>query len=753
MARLSSPAQFRDIPLAEAQEFGEAVRNLSHLASRQNKILAGARKADKDDAVKEMLDRSMSVLGEATEFVSEADLPLAQRVGRSVVNKLDDVTRVENIIEKLDGGETGPWHDFIWHAQEQAEIMKGQLMRRVGGLLKVLHEGLPSNWIDNLNKPVTFKGIRVTRGRLIAMALNMGNAGNLQRLRNGGFATNTRAIALSEADLTVLSSMLTTTEWNYVQGMWNAIGSMRPDIEALNNRMGGVPIHFVEALPFTVRTADGETIQLAGGYFPIAYDSSRSRVGDVQATEDAMQTLMAIGTARAATGKGYTKGRADEVSAALLLDYGQVVHRHLDQVMTDLAYREAVRDVQMLLKDPRIRSYVTSRLSESAWRSLMGGLAHSVIGSTAAAGSVSNWRPVVDGLLANTTVAALAIRPDIAMGNYGSALLQGMDRAGRAEVMKSFAEFQANRSELTQSIMEKSPFMAARLQEVDYLYNSVINKIQGNQWRGRHAAYTRMMMSLHRYADADVVRVVWLARYGMEKRKGALDADAVKLADKAVRMTQTATGKKDLSTFERDVSLRQTRQYMGPMFVIFGRLRAATEGSGATRSGSARMMSLLLQWVLAPAAFALLSGRLPDDDDDDDGKDWMTWLVKEIGLFPVQTMPLVRDVAALADSYLSGRQPNSRSAPLATAISNMGKAGKRIFDNDFDGDSWDEFTVDLLQLAGPLVGAPAAQAKRWKKAFDAMWDDPDTGALELTQMAVYGEAPFYGDGKALPDKK
>lgn len=757
IARLDSPANFADVPLSEVREFGEAIKNLSHLASRQNQLLAGARKADKESAIAEMLSRSTSVLGEAREFVAADDLPAGARAARTAGGLLDDIDRPESILEKLDGGETGPWHDFIWHAQEQAESKKSELMQRVGTQLKQLHAGLPKNWEDNLRQVATFKGVAMTRRRLIGMALNLGNAGNRQRLMEGGFTTSTRTILLSEGDLNSLASMLSPTELRYVQGMWDAIGSMRPDIEALNARMGGVPVQFVEAVPFDVQMPGGEVVHMAGGYFPIAYDSTRSVVGDVQANEDAMRVLMATGAGRAATSKGYVKGRAETVKAALNLDYGLVVNRHLDQVMTDLAYREAVRDVHMLLNDPRIKNYVSSRVSPSALRSLTGGLAYSVVGSTEAAGNVAKWRAFGDGLLANTTVAALALRPDIALGNYGSALVQGIDRSSTSSVLRSFAKFQTNRTELTREIVEKSPFMAAKLQEVDHMYATTIGKIRGDRWKGAHAGYTRLMMTLHRLADADVSRVVWLARYETERRKGTPDVDAVKLADKAIRMTQTATAKKDLSTFERDPALRQTRQYMGPMFVIFGRLRAATEGSGAARVGSARVASLFLQWVLAPTVFALLAGRLPGDEDDDGEKDWMTWMVTEVGLFPLQTVPLVRDVASIAESLLAGRPPNSRSAPLATAINNMGKATQRIAKRWDSGesfsDSWDEYTVDLLQLAGPLLGAPSTQARKWDKAYNELWDDPDTGTLELTQMAVYGETPYYDDGELLPDQR
>lgn len=757
IARLDSPANFADVPLSEVREFGEAIKNLSHLASRQNQLLAGARKADKESAIAEMLSRSTSVLGEAREFVAADDLPAGARAARTAGGLLDDIDRPESILEKLDGGETGPWHDFIWHAQEQAESKKSELMRRVGTQLKQLHSGLPKNWEDNLRQVATFKGVAMTRRRLIGMALNLGNAGNRQRLMEGGFTTSTRTILLSEGDLNSLAAMLSPTELRYVQGMWDAIGSMRPDIEALNARMGGVPVQFVEAVPFDVQMPSGEVVHMAGGYFPLAYDSTRSVVGDVQANEDAMKVLMATGAGRAATSKGYVKGRAETVKAALNLDYGLVVNRHLDQVMTDLAYREAVRDVHMLLNDPRIKNYVSSRVSPSALRSLTGGLAYSVVGSTEAAGNVAKWRAFGDGLLANTTVAALALRPDIALGNYGSALVQGIDRSSTSSVLRSFAKFQTHRTELTREIVEKSPFMAAKLQEVDHMYATTIGKIRGDRWKGAHAGYTRLMMTLHRLADADVSRVVWLARYETERRKGTPDVDAVKLADKAIRMTQTATAKKDLSTFERDPALRQTRQYMGPMFVIFGRLRAATEGSGAARVGSARVASLFLQWVLAPTVFALLAGRLPGDEDDDGEKDWMTWMVTEVGLFPLQTVPLVRDVASIAESVLAGRPPNSRSAPLATAINNMGKATQRIAKRWDSGesfsDSWDEYTVDLLQLAGPLLGAPSTQARKWDKAYNELWDDPDTGTLELTQMAVYGETPYYDDGELLPDQR
>jgi hypothetical protein len=737
-------SNWREVTVDALDAAGDALRNIEHLAGRKNKLVAARRKADKDEAVGELAARAEESLPDRVlQPVSARDLTTPQRVGRKLAKLRDEVTRPENVIEALDGGESGPWHDYFWHGLDVAEARIAELKRQVGERLKALRQASPADLMARLAEPVTVFGTPMTRGTLVGMVLNTGNAGNLQRLRDGGIEFNGQRVRLSDAQIGELRALLTPDELAYVQGLWDTVNSLWPEIVELQRRVSGLPPEQIEAQEFTV---NGATYR--GGYWPLAYDRDRSSTGERQSGDDALQIMMSQGFQRAATPKGYTKARAEKVEAPLQLDFAAVLSRHLDQVMTDLAYRETVRDTTALLEDQRIKDAIIGRLGRPAYDSLRGAVAYSVSGSSAIAGQVAGgWKNVADGVMSNMTVSALAIRPDIALGNYTSAMIQGLDRVGVRALMRGLWRiYTPGRGELTDEIKALSPFMRERLEDNDRVYRQELLRTENK--RGLGEAYKRVMFTLHRAADHEVTRALWWGRYQQAIDGGADQAEAVRLADKAIRQTQTATARKDLSTFERDPAWRQTRQFMGPMFVIFGRMSAAARGQGASRTTGARIASVLIQSFLAPAIFALAAGRWPGEDGDDEDDvigpgEWSVWLAANTLLFPLQTLPILRDAGSAIEAAATGNPINARTSPLGQAVQNMGRAGLSIWENltDDDGDDeidYLELTRDLAALGAPLVGAPASQVRLGTKAAEALRDDPDAGAVEMAQMAVYG---------------
>jgi hypothetical protein len=419
--------------------------------------------------------------------------------------------------------------------------------------------------------------------------------------------------------------------------------------------------------------------------------------------------------------------------------------------MTDIAYRGAVRDVMGLLNDQRVKDTVLARLGRPAYDSLRGMVSYAVSGSSAVAGAAARgWQTLADGILSNMTVSALAIRPDIALGNYASALVQGLDRSGLKALLRGlWRTYTPGRGDMTAEIKALSPFMAERLTDTDYLYTRELGRTRRE--RGLGPAYKRVVLTLHRTADHEVTRALWWGKFQTEIDRGETQAEAVRLADKVIRQTQTATGRKDLSTFERDPAFRQSRQFMGPMFVIFGRMAAAARGQGATQAVGARLSTAMLQVFLAPALFAFMAGRWPEEDGDDEddeigANEWAMWLAANTLLFPLQTLPFLRDVGSGIEAALTGNPINPRAAPVSAAGANMVKAGDSLWSaiedyRDTGEVDYYEMTRDLTTLAAPLTGAPASQVRNTTRAIEAMRDNPDSGAVEMATMAVYGKPP------------
>lgn len=730
------------VKVGELREVYEASRNLMHLASQANKVRKGEELVSREQAITEML-AAAEASGVKLKAIprSQRELSRTDKGANYIANMGMNILRPENIFEAMDGGETGPWHDYWFNALDRSEKAMNDLRRRIGRSLKKLREAMPTDFLKSLDKSVTvLPGVTMKRSTLLAAVLNSGNAGNLQRLASGGLLDGAgKPVMLTPQQIAIGRALLTDAELAYVQGLWDTVDSLWPDITELQRRVSGVPVEKVTAATFTVRGK-----QYRGGYWPLVYDSQRSNVGEVQTDADALRILMGQGFTRAATPKGYQKARAEEFSAPLLLDYGAVVSRHLDHVMTDLSYRETVKHVSALMRSGRIKQALLERVGQAGYDNLKGQLAYSVSASSQVAGqSAKEWRRFFDTVLSNMSVSALAIRPDIALGNFTSALIQGMDRTGLKGLMRGLWQSYASRSDTSEIIRAKSKFMSARLDEVDHWYAQELQWTDGKSGLG--PAFRRAMMALHRMAAFEVERAIWTGRYLNERQAGTEEDEAVALADKTIRQTQTANERKDLSTFERDTSFRQTRQFMGPMFVIFGRMNEIAKGQGNSRQVGERFVRLFLQVFLAPAIFALAAGRWPEDGDDDEEigtGEWAIWTAANTLLFPLQTLPLFRDFGSSIEAAMTGNPLNPRAAPTSTAVTNMVKAGVGISKKIEEYQDTDELdywgmTRDLVSMGGPILGLPSSQYRITTKGIEAALDD-DEDDRNLAALLLYG---------------
>lgn len=745
---------WREARVEEIDAAADALANIQHLARIKNKLTAARDGREWDEARTDLIARMQESLPDTIGGeVSARDVGDIEQARRGVAGALANLNRPENVVEALDGGETGPWHDYLWTVLQDAENKAAGYRNALGTKLKGLRAEAGDVFKTTQDKLVVklpnergqVVDVTVSRATLIGIALNTGNATNMQRLVDGGIVSGSQRFRLGPSNVQQLLSELRADELAFVQGMWDTVNSLWPDIVNLQRRMSGLPPEKVEARELTVRSKDGKSITLSGGYWPLVYDSNRSAVGETQDGADAMRIMMGAGFTKAFTPKGYQKARAEVFEAPLQLDFAQVMSRHMDHVITDLSHREAVRDINRILSDSEIKEQLILRVGREGYDNLRGSLSYAVSASSAVAGRVARrWHPLIDTVLTNTSVAALAIRPDIALGNLTSATIQGLDRVGVKALMRGWWALETARTRTTEAIVAKSAFMAQRLGDTDHQFQQELQRLAGR--RGWGPAYRRMMMALHRAADAEVTRALWWGRYQQALEAGEGEAQAVLMADKAVRQTQTASGRKDISTFERDTSFKQARQFMGPMFVIFGRLYAAAKGEGATQRVGARTSTLLLQVFLAPAIFALAAGRGPEDGDDDEeigAGDWARWLAVNVGLFPLMTLPWIRELTALGEAFIMGGQVNPRANPTTQAVVSMGRAFASLGDNvenymETGEVDYLDATRDIFLFLGPIVGAPASQVRITTKTIENVLDDPEQDKVELAKMAVYG---------------
>ncbi|MBK8772852.1 MAG: hypothetical protein IPM06_20810 [Rhizobiales bacterium] len=111
----------------------------------------------------------------------------------------------------------------------------------------------------------------LNREQRIALALNAGNAGNLQRLLDGE--------GWSRGAIDPVLQSLTAAEWAAVQQVWDHFETYREAIGEKERRVYGVEPEWIAPQQLTVISADGQALTLRGGYYPIKIRSARHAAG------------------------------------------------------------------------------------------------------------------------------------------------------------------------------------------------------------------------------------------------------------------------------------------------------------------------------------------------------------------------------------------------------------------------------------------------------------------------------------------
>ncbi len=715
-----SVTNYADLPITEFRELHDAVTNITRLARLKNQLLGNKDQRDWESAQAELAGAIRGAIAEGKPLpLSDADLTAMQKVGATYTGLMDWVLRPETVVEWLDGGETGPWHDFLWNQAEAAQQQRIELRNRVGGMLEQTMKALTPAQRADLNRLVYVPslGRSLSKNTIVAVALNLGNAGNRDKLMRGGFiGKNSERVQFTPQNIAEMLGHLTPADAQMVQGIWDAVNSLWPDIVEQQRRLSGVAPEQVEPMPLIFTAADGSMVSLRGGYYPAVYDP-RASAGGVSQARAAEEQIMGGTFSRAMTSKGHTKERT-QYAAPMLLDYHRVLSRHLNDVITDVSHRGYVKQALRVLEDQELKNLIQQRLSEGAYHALYGSVKTSVRPASVTEHGSRTFEKLGDAALTNTAVAALGFRIPLVIANTVVAPIQAAARVDAKYLATGYAAYYRSPGKMTEMIHSLSPFMLERASSLDSSYQVVLEKLSGK--RGVRAAAMKMAMEVHRWTVPLAERAIWLGRYQQAQAQGAGVDEAVRLADKSIRTTQQAGAPKDLSAAERDPSYRWVRMFIGPMIIMNNRLQeSGLRGLylGRVQSPARALGTWLSAGVLSNAVFELMMMRGPDGGDDDEKgwDDWSAWLARKTLLFPFQTFPYVREVASFLEAKLEDKPSVARPSPVADvglAIVRFGdvawKEGRDWWVDDDEPDA-EKLIKTGVRAAGPLTGIPSNQ--------------------------------------------
>ena len=624
---------FRSMSVAEFTEIHDAVKNIEHLANLKNKLLV-AKERREFNIEKDALVAQIYATQEKRPLEKEQNRRLFKRVWHRIKRFQAELTKPEFIARWIDGETAGMAHRLIFQPFVDAQIDKLDLEKKIAEELDAVFKAMSPETRAKMGQKFDIFGVATTGQEVLAIALNMGNAGNIFKLLEGdprGWTEQTLRARLNE--------ILTLEDWHLVQNIWNTVNSLWPRIEALNQKMTGLAPPKVEAQAFEI---EGVTFQ--GGYYPVIYDPVKSPKAAGQKEAKDMKGLIQNNFMRPDVSKGFTEARTQYVGPLLLsLD---VLPAHLSEVIHYLTHYEAVTQVNKLMSNREVVEALRATFGEEIQQQFKPWLQ-----AVANASTVPDATGTIDVILRQarhgTSVVAMGWKFSTAM-MQAFGLFTTVDAIGFKYTMQGMVEAAAQLGAGTrvfEDINEKSGEVRHAMRTFDRDARQIIDqnfvKVGAQKTWNKWQAYTFALMGT---VQKMVNMATWYGAYSKAIDEGKSEERATQYADATVRQSQSGGGVKDLAAIQRGGEGQQMFVMFYTYFsVLHNRLtETGRQAKGRQRVKDTPHVAARLTWlILLPVFFEAMARReWPDEDEEP-----ISWWAKKILLYGMVTIPFARDIA------------------------------------------------------------------------------------------------------------
>ena len=326
-----------------------------------------------------------------------------------------------------------------------------------------------------------------TAEMVIGMALNMGNAGNRERLRSSYIDGNGKggltydmvslllgddaAATLFELDAAAMAQMtagrarrdgiLSAADWQAIQGVWDVLGSQWADTQAAHKRLYGFAPQGIEPGAFTVRVGD-ETVRLPSGYYPIKYDprldmKMRAQEGKEDVL-DRSEGIFGIPAAR----RGFTMGRVTHTGRSLRLG-AQALQKHLVDSARFIELGYDVRMADKIINNPMFAAEYQRVFGVQDYDRIRPNLKALVVDEAV---SDSSLLKTAEKARKHLVYYALSMNLNTALMQL-TAVFPAVGDVGLVNVSRGLAQLSTRGMGLVREVFAASPYMERRFRNID----------------------------------------------------------------------------------------------------------------------------------------------------------------------------------------------------------------------------------------------------------------------------------------------
>lgn len=603
------------------------------------------------------------------------------------------------VCDYLDGRDpAGPAKEYIYRPLKQAGDRKlvryAQMNKDVNAIFE--KHFTPSELAEYKNRREFFhflgeKGRYLTHEEILMVALNWGNEGNRDRIRKG--------FGIDDYQVQAILDSVNETGWKFSQDIWDHLNTYWPEIVKLETLVNGVEPKGVEASPVNTRYG-----AFRGGYFPIAYDFTRSE--DAYRTTEMKNALFKqYSSAAAHTDNGHTQTRVDSLKRPIRLNM-DVLFNHLENVVHDLEFRPAVIDVSRFLRMMDAKGSITRALGVDGMRKVTMELkdAASDQGEFLSVGEKAfRW------FRFNSTFATLAVRAfTLPMDITGNAIISGWE-IGPGRTAQAIKDFAMNPGEMKAFVEKNSTRMAHRalLRDRDIMDLS-------RKWTGEESAWKQFAFIFQHISDEAVSVPLWnevyhrsLDKYGHEK--------AVQVADEAVTRSFGSGARIDQVGVQKGSEFGKiTSMYYSWLSMMFNRAWLEGKVAGLEYDKGNTGAALAIMAKTAFFAWGLQSANenlwreLFRNGQTEDPEGRKKRIISRTLQQPFSYIWIARDIAGYTIDKAVGQRADYRMTPLESSIqsifSPIGHAANIAFSGNKEYD--EKFGEEAARSAALLLGYP-----------------------------------------------
>lgn len=688
------PVDYKNISMGDLQNLRDAVTAIYTVGRNHDRftsdfIKVGIKQAGKECAVSITQNVGRPYAEDFIPFhkpgmtkLKERLLLMWQSPGKAA---FENLVNLSTLCRYLDGDkDNGPMFRFVYSILKRSEDNKLKMQSEA---IKALNEIIKKHYTEEEfaklpsdKKYVDAVGRDMTMEEIVVVGLNWGNAGNKARIMDG--------YRLQEHQgMRIIDEHLTKRDLDYIQDVWDYLDTYWPQIKAFEMKVAGMEPHQVSPVALATRYGN-----YRGGYYPIAFDPKKSAEAFRNA-EQRNALYKQFSAVKAHTDHGHTQSRVMKVDRQVLPEM-RVMFAHIEDVIHDLAFREAVIDISRLMRNSDFKMAVQNATGLEGYRSIENTL-------KAVASDQGEFLTGFDKALRwfryKVTFATLAYRFKFLLMDVVTNAFIALGEIGPTRLRHAVAEFAMNPTGTKNFVDSKSKRMTLRATMRERDLNDMSRKL------GKEVGvFQRNGFILQSLADQALAYPLWMEAYNRALKTND-EATAIDLADDLITRTLGGGSILDQAGFMRGSEFKKMfTMYFSWLSMMFNRWWLQSKSAqlewNKGNYGPASMLMLkgaFYSWVL-PSLVECFYRELVRNAKHDDPEARKKRMLNRALAQPLSYIPLVRDLWGMAIDYAQKQPGTNIRIPLLSAAETVIEAG-----------------VDAVKLVTPGV-----ESKDGRKVFD-----------------------------------